>query len=82
MHEAFLRLFDGPPPEFTDSRSFYVAVAREMRRVLTDHARRRLALKRQGHDGHVSIEDVELPAHWPDALTLVALNEALEPPGR
>lgn len=78
VHEAYLRLFDGAPPEFTNSSSFYVAVVREMRRVLTDHARRRLAQKRCGASGHESVDGIDLPVHWPDAFTLVALSEAMD----
>jgi RNA polymerase sigma-70 factor, ECF subfamily len=47
VHEAFLRMFDGHPLDWNDSQHFYATAAREMRRVLTDHARRALAQKRQ-----------------------------------
>ncbi len=77
VNEAYLRLFDGVPPAFTDTQTFFVAVAREMRRVLTDSARRRLAQKRQQAAMQVSIDDVNIPAPGPDALMLVALDEAL-----
>ena len=78
VHEAFLRLFDGKPPDFTDSQSFFTAVAREMRRALTDHARRRLAKKRRGDAVQVPVSEIDVATGMPDALTLVALSEALE----
>jgi RNA polymerase sigma factor (TIGR02999 family) len=54
VHEAFLRMFDGQPVEWNDSQHFYATAAREMRRILTDHARRALAQKRQRPPGEAN----------------------------
>lgn len=47
VNEAFVRLFDGKPVPWEDSAHFFASASREMRRVLTDHARRANAQKRQ-----------------------------------
>lgn len=46
VHEAFLRLFRGPTPEFADRAHFLGIAARVMRQILVDHARTRNAQKR------------------------------------
>ena len=46
LHEAFLRLFGGATPEFSDRAHFLGIAARVMRQVLVDYARTRGALKR------------------------------------
>lgn len=50
VHEAFLRLFDGPQqPAFIDRAHFLGIAARVMRQVLVDHARAGRAQKRAAH---------------------------------
>src|SRR5581483_7025012 len=46
VHEAFFRLFNGEDVPFENSQQFFAASVRNMRRVLTDHARKTLAAKR------------------------------------
>ncbi len=46
VHQAFIRLFSGPVPAFTDRAHFLGISARVMRQVLVDHARARRAQKR------------------------------------
>jgi RNA polymerase sigma factor (TIGR02999 family) len=46
VHEAFIRLMDGEQARFENRAHFFAIAARSMRRVLVDHARRRLADKR------------------------------------
>lgn len=49
LHEAFLRLANqGAMSRFDDRAYFFSAVAKAMREVLVDHARRRTATKRGG----------------------------------
>lgn len=48
VHEAFLRLSGRPDAAWKDRAHFIAVAAREMRRVLIDHARRRRALRRGG----------------------------------
>src|SRR5690606_36063414 len=46
-----------------------------MRRVLVDHARRRLAAKRPSSDQRISIDEIDLPEFAND---LLGLDEALQ----
>jgi RNA polymerase sigma-70 factor (ECF subfamily) len=78
VHEALLRLMEGEPVSFANRAHFFAIAARIMRRLLVDHARRRVADKRGGED----IQQVELEDGL--ALTLqqssdvLALHDALE----
>jgi hypothetical protein len=38
--EAYLRIFRGKPVEWKDRAYFYASAAKQLRRVLLDHARR------------------------------------------
>lgn len=76
VHEAYFRLVHQEHVRWNDRRHFFAIAARMMRRVLTDHARRRGAVKRGAGIVHLTPEDlgmlaVERPAD------LVALDEAL-----
>ena len=48
VNEAFLRLMDQTRASFKDRTHFFAVSAQIMRRILIDHARRRLAGKRGG----------------------------------
>ena len=48
IHEAYLRLVGGAPVSIQDHVHFVALASRIMRQVLVDHARARLASKRQG----------------------------------
>jgi RNA polymerase sigma factor (TIGR02999 family) len=75
VHEAFLRIFDGPRPAFADRAHFLGIAARVMRQVLVDHARARGAQKR-GPRLHVELN--ENLASAPAPPDLLELDEALE----
>lgn len=82
VHEAFLRmsaagasLADGAQA-VVDEHSFRAIAATTMRRILVDHARRHTADKRGG--GWVRVELPEVSVHAPQAVELLALDEALE----
>ena len=77
VHEAFLRLFQGAPPDFEDRRHFFGSAAIAMRRVLIDHARRRKAGKRIPKDALVSLEAADDALDLP-GLDLLALDRALD----
>jgi len=77
VHEAFIRLVGGQQVAFEDRAHFFAIAARSMRRVLVDHARRRLADKRGG-EGQQQVEladDVALTPHQSEDL--LGLDEAL-----
>lgn len=75
VHETYVRLAEHPPRGISDRSHFFALAATVMRRVLVDHARERLAAKR---DGGIRLELA------PDMLSasvrdvdLMALDEAL-----
>lgn len=78
INEAFLRLFDGQLPEWPDAHAFFGSAAREMRRALVDHARRRLAAKRGGDVDIVPIALAGDPGRFVDPTMMLALDQALE----
>jgi RNA polymerase sigma factor (TIGR02999 family) len=77
VHEAYLRLVDGQPPDVESRKHFLAIAAKVMRRVLVDHARARNAAKRnQGKealslDEALTIGDGRSPA-------LLKLDDALQ----
>lgn len=76
VHEAFLRLFDGPQqPAFVDRAHFLGIASRVMRQVLVDHSRARYAQKRGAHRT-IQLNEQRVAAQTP--ASLLELNEALE----
>ena len=77
VNEAWLRLFSGKEAAFENRAHFFSAASTAIRRVLTDHARRREAEKRGGGRVRVSLDDVERggPVRPEEVL---ALDDALE----
>jgi RNA polymerase sigma factor (TIGR02999 family) len=58
VHEVYLRLLGGEPPDGWNGRAhFFAAAAEAMRRVLVERARRRQAVKHGGGRSRVSLED-------------------------
>ena len=77
VHEAYLRLVGGSPPDGWDGRGhFFAAAAEAMRRILVEHARHKGTRKAGGGRRRVDLADVEPAGPEPD-LDLVALDEAL-----
>jgi RNA polymerase sigma-70 factor, ECF subfamily len=76
VHEAYIRLINQRNAEWNDRLHFFSIASRIIRRILTDYARERHALKRGGPHKPVRIEhhDVAAPAR---DLDLGALDEAL-----
>ncbi|HYL70869.1 MAG TPA: sigma-70 family RNA polymerase sigma factor [Candidatus Dormibacteraeota bacterium] len=74
VHEAFLRLVDQNQVDWRGRAQFYGLASQMMRRVLVDHARRRLAQKRGGNAQRVSLDETGAAvgdgAAFPDALAL------------
>ena len=78
VHEAFLRMVDGAHPRFENRAHFFGIAARAMRRVLVDHARRRLAGKRGGEQQRqIELAD-DLSLTDAQSEEVLALNEALD----
>jgi RNA polymerase sigma factor (TIGR02999 family) len=77
VHEAYLKLVDGPRVELRDRGHFLGLASRVMRHLLVDHARARKAAKRGMGQAAVPLDD----AAWlPDetADTVEELDEALQ----
>jgi RNA polymerase sigma factor (TIGR02999 family) len=88
VHEAWLRLGDQHAAHWESRTQFFAIAAQMMRRVLLDHARTRLALKRGGGAVQVSLGGAGAGGVMPgaalgegtplDAVDLIALDDALE----
>lgn len=77
VHEAYLRLATDQTVAWRNRTHFFAVAATCMRRILVDHARRRLAGKRGGGKVPESLDDPFVIPALPDER-LVALDEALE----
>lgn len=75
VNEACLRLLGQRSLDVANRAQFIGLAAQAMRRVLVDHARRRLAAKRPTSDQRITIEEIDLPAAEAD---LIGLDGALE----
>ena len=72
VHEAYLHLVDQTQATFRDRQHFFAVAATAMRRILIDHARRRIAAKRGGGAARVdlSIGSIEFRyRRFPNLLT-------------
>jgi RNA polymerase sigma factor (TIGR02999 family) len=58
VNELYLRLIGGEPISYQDRAHFFAIAAETMRRILIDHARRRVAEKRGGDQRRVPLSDV------------------------
>jgi RNA polymerase sigma factor (TIGR02999 family) len=77
VHEAFLRLVDGPrSTSWQSRRHFFGAAGEAMRRILVDSARRRGRLKRGGNLRRVPLDETQIATDTSDQ-DLLALDEAL-----
>ena len=76
LHEAYLRLFGSQPVEWKDRAHFYAVAARQLRRVLLDHARRAHSEKRGGGIVKLTLwESDAAVVGWDERL--LSLDEAL-----
>lgn len=78
VHEAWMRLGGSDAPTFQNRAHFLGAAAEAMRRILIEHARRRLAAKRGAGVEVVDLDEIEIPSPVADDDQLLAVNEALE----
>jgi RNA polymerase sigma factor (TIGR02999 family) len=77
VNEAYLRLFDGQPFQWENRKHLFCTVARSMRRVLMDHARRRGAERHGGALKKIELDE-QGPAIFRDMPEFLALGEALD----
>ena len=78
VHEAWMRLGGSDAPTFQNRAHFFGAAAEAMRRILIEHARRRLAAKRGAGVEVVGLDGLEISSPLADDDQLLAVNEALE----
>jgi RNA polymerase sigma factor (TIGR02999 family) len=78
VHEAYLRLVDQRDAVWQSRAHFLAVVSQMMRRILVDHARARLALKRSGRWGRVTLGHADNVAMSPRQIDLLDLDAALE----
>jgi len=80
VQEAYLKLHGGAQVDWQDRRHFYAIVSRAMRQVLVERARKRNAVKRNGHTvslDQLSLDQLNQLTNVPDD-DLIALDEALK----
>lgn len=76
VHEAYVRLVNHSSVHWENRVHFFAVAAQLMRRILVDHARKRLAAKRGGNRLTLTLDDaIALPKKR--ELDLVALDDAL-----
>jgi RNA polymerase sigma factor (TIGR02999 family) len=77
VNEAFVRLTSGKPVDWQNRAHFIAVAARQMRRILIDHARRQKALKR--NDTMIPLPFSEGPAARKSHLeSVLAMDEILK----
>ena len=77
VHEAYVRLADQKTATLQHRAQFFGLAAKVMRDILVDHARKRLATKRGGHQLRISLSQAERSGQKPE-VDLVALDDALK----
>jgi RNA polymerase sigma factor (TIGR02999 family) len=77
VHEAYLKLAEGPERLWRDRTHFLATAATAMRHILVDHARARDAEKRGGGWRRITLDD-RLGAQPGADIDLLCLDEALE----
>jgi RNA polymerase sigma factor (TIGR02999 family) len=76
VNEAYEKLLEHRQIQWQDRGHFFAIAAQIMRRILIDHARKRLTAKRQGARERISLDEIALVSE-PRAEELVALDHAL-----
>jgi RNA polymerase sigma-70 factor (ECF subfamily) len=76
VHEVYLKLVQQREPNFKNRAHFYAIAAQLMRRILTDHARTRLAAKRGGAQENDTLMDIHA-IRTDQPAGVLAVNDAL-----
>ena len=77
VHEAYFRMIDQSRVDWKGKTHFFAIGARVMRRILVDHARKTLSLKRGGNWTRSTLEE-ELTFRLDEDEQVLELNELLE----
>lgn len=78
VHEAHIRLVDQSRVDWKDRNHFFAIASRMCRRVLVDHARKRVAAKRGGEAVRITLDEGAAGGPEAPATDLLALDEALD----
>lgn len=76
LNEAYEKLVEHQNLEWQSRAHFFAIAAQIMRRILIDHARKRLRIKRSGGRQQISLDEVALVSE-PRAEELISLDAAL-----
>jgi RNA polymerase sigma factor (TIGR02999 family) len=76
LNEAYEKLVEHQNLQWQSRAHFFAIAAQIMRRILIDHARKRLRIKRFGGSQQISLDDVALVSE-PRAEELISLDTAL-----
>lgn len=76
VHEAYLKLIDQDKVNFNDRSHFYAIIARSMRHLLVDYARKKKAQKRGGDQRPITLNEdlIHIQKH---ADQIIGLDECL-----
>jgi RNA polymerase sigma factor (TIGR02999 family) len=77
VHEAYLRFSHSSPHAWQNRRHFFSAAVEAMRRILIEHARKKMTLRRGQGLPALSLENIQVAEEAPSEV-LLAVNEALE----
>lgn len=77
VHEAYVRLVKQENVQWRGRAHFFAVAAQAIRRILVDHARGHLRIKRGGDRRRVQLEEEAALFDHPD-LDLLALDEAMQ----
>lgn len=78
VHETYLKLVDQTRVNWQNRAQFFGVAATMMRRILIDHARKRMSGKRGGKAVKISLDEGTVDVSDERAAALIALDEALE----
>jgi RNA polymerase sigma factor (TIGR02999 family) len=76
LNEAYEKLVEHKDLQWQNRAHFFAIAAQIMRRILIDHARKRLRMKRSGGLQKISVDEVALVSE-PRAAELISLDNAL-----
>jgi RNA polymerase sigma-70 factor, ECF subfamily len=76
VHEAFLKLVDQRNVRWQNRAHFYAVASQAMRRILVDHARTHMRLKRGGGGPQVTLDEAMM-AEDSRSVDIMALEQAL-----
>jgi RNA polymerase sigma factor (TIGR02999 family) len=78
VHEAVLKISGGAPVQWQNRAHFFAVMARQMRLILVDHARRRRALKRNDAQIEIAIGAGGAGSRSPQPESILTVHRILD----